>query len=122
MFTATFLKHFPIPMSLGFFNNETVSTVIYSLFNGIYEEIYFLGICLAMEKKYLKWVLPFSMLVRFSFHTYQGMLSAFGIGIVFGLFMFYVYQKIENKNLMPFFLAHALADIFGLGILWLFMR
>lgn len=44
MFTATFLKHFPIPMSLGFFNNETVSTVIYSLFNGIYEEIYFLGI------------------------------------------------------------------------------
>jgi hypothetical protein len=74
---------------------------------GIYEELYFLGICLAVRKEHLKWPVPFSVLIRVSFHTYQGILSALGIGLLFGGF----------RYLLPFFIAHAVGDIFGLGIL-----
>lgn len=108
----------PFPGSIGaFFHLETVSTVIYSIFNGIYEEIYFLGVCFAVQPKALKWVIPFSLLVRISFHTYQGMLSAIGIGLIFGIYMLYTFHKSKSKNLLPFFCAHAMGDIFGLGIL-----
>ncbi len=107
---------FPGPIK-AFFGNETVSCVIYSLFNGVYEELFFLGICLAVEKKHLKWTVPFSLLVRVSFHTYQGMISALGIGLLFGSFVYLIYQRSKDKNLLPFFGAHALGDIFGLGII-----
>lgn len=111
----------PIPEPLGgLLSNTTVSTTIYALFNGMYEEIYFLGICLAVAPRQLKWALPFSLLVRVSFHTYQGMQAAIGIGIVYGLFMYFMYQRSESKNLLPFFVAHAIADVFGLGVLWFF--
>lgn len=96
---------------------EMVSTVIYSLFNGFYEEIYFLGLCLLVEPKHLKWIIPFSLLIRVSFHTYQGLTSAFGIGLVFGIYMLFTYYKTKSKNLLPFFIGHALGDIFGLTII-----
>ncbi len=111
----------PFPGSmLAFFGSETFSTVVYSLFNGAYEEIYFLGICLCVRPGHIKWLVPFSLLVRMSFHTYQGMPAAFGIGVIFGLYMFFIYKSSKSKNLLPFFFAHALGDIFGLGILWFF--
>ena len=98
------------------------SAVIYSIFNGIYEEIYFLGVCFAVQPKTLKWVILFSLLVRISFHTYQGMLSAIGIGLIFGIYMLYTFHKSKSKNLLPFFWAYAMGDIFGLGILVYFMK
>lgn len=101
----------------AFFGNETVASVIYAMLNGVYEELYFLGICLSVKKESLKWVVPFSLLIRVSFHTYQGMVTALGIGLVFGSFMFLLYHRSKDKNLMPFFIAHIIADIFGLGIL-----
>lgn len=101
----------------AFFGNETVASVIYAMLNGVYEELYFLGICLSVKKESLKWVVPFSLLIRVSFHTYQGMVTALGIGLVFGLYMFLLYHRSKDKNLMPFFIAHIIADIFGLGIL-----
>lgn len=110
---------FPSPVS-AFLLNTQVSSVIYALFNGFYEELYFLGICLAVAPRQRKWAVLFSLLVRVSFHTYQGMSSAVGIGIVFGLFMYLMYRRSKTKNLLPFFIAHAIADIFGLGILWMF--
>lgn len=119
--TAGLAEQLPFPEPLAaFFDDQNVSTVIYSLFNGFYEEIYFLGLCLAVSPRQLRWVLPFSLLVRVSFHTYQGMLAALGIGLVFGLYMFLLYRRSKEKNLLPFFLAHALADIFGLSLLWHF--
>ena len=45
------------------------------------------------------------------------MVTALGIGLVFGLYMFLLYHRSKDKNLMPFFIAHIIADIFGLGIL-----
>lgn len=107
---------FPGPIE-GFFGNEMVSTVIYAMLNGVYEELYFLGICLAVEPKCLKWAVPFSLLVRVSFHTYQGMISALGIGILFGGFLYLLYRRSRDKNLLPFFVAHAIGDIIGLGII-----
>lgn len=107
---------FPGPMG-AFFGSETVSSVIYALFNGVYEELYFLGICLAVKKEHLKWAVPFSLLVRVSFHTYQGMLSALGIGLLFGGLIYLLYRRSEDKNLLPFFIAHAIGDVFGMGIL-----
>ena len=108
----------PFPGPIGaFFGGETVSGVIYALLNGVYEELYFLGICLAVRKEHLKWAVPFSLLIRVSFHTYQGMLSALGIGLLFGAFMYLLYRRSKDKNLLPFFIAHAIGDIFGLGIL-----
>ena len=101
----------------AFFGNETVASVIYAMLNGVYEELYFLGICLSVKKESLKWVVPFSLLIRVSFHTYQGMVTALGIGLVFGSFMFLLYHRSKDKHLMPFFIAHIIADIFGLGIL-----
>lgn len=106
---------FPSPMG-AFLGNETVSTVIYALFNGIYEELYFLGICLAVAPKSQKRALLFSLLIRVSFHTYQGMLSAFAIGFLFGGYIYLLYHHSKDKNLVPFFVAHAIADVIGLGI------
>ena len=109
---------FPFPGPIAaFFGNETVSSVIYALLNGVYEELYFLSICLAVRKDHLKWAVPFSLLIRVSFHTYQGMISALGIGLVFGIFMYLLYRRSKDRNLLPFFIAHTIGDIFGLGIL-----
>ncbi len=109
--------YLPFPSPLGnIVHNEMLSTVIYSLFNGFYEEIYFLGFCLAVPKNYLKWVIPFSILIRTSFHTYQGMISAVGVGVIFGVYMLYGYKKSKSGNLLPFFIAHAFGDIYGLSI------
>lgn len=108
----------PFPGPIGaFFVNETVSSVIYALLNGVYEELYFLGICLAVRKEHLKWAVPFSLLIRVSFHTYQGIISALGIGLLFGIFMYLLYRRSKDRNLLPFFIAHAIGDIFGLGVL-----
>ena len=118
MLTTPLTGLLPFPGPIGaFFGSETVSSVIYALLNGVYEEIYFLGICLAVRKEHLKWALPFSLLIRVSFHTYQGMISALGIGLLFGIFMYLMYRRSKDRNLLPFFIAHAIGDIFGLGVL-----
>ena len=118
MLTNPLTALLPFPGPIGaFFGSETVSSVIYALLNGVYEEIYFLGICLAVRKEHLKWALPFSLLIRVSFHTYQGMISALGIGLMFGIFMYLMYRRSKDRNLLPFFIAHAIGDIFGLGVL-----
>lgn len=111
----TTMLPFPRPV-WAFLGNETVSRVIYALFNGVYEELYFLGICFSVKDEYLKWAVLFSLLIRVSFHTYQGMLSALGMGLLFGGLLCLMYRLSKDKNLLPFFIAHAIGDIFGLGI------
>ncbi len=98
-----------------------LSIVLYALLNGVYEELYFLGICLAVPPKNLKWAFLFSLLIRFSFHTYQGLLPAAGISLILGSAYFFLYQKSGRSNLTPFFLSHAIADVFGIGILSYFL-
>jgi len=95
--------------------------IAYGLLNGFYEEFFFLGLLTSVKDKYKWWVLLFSTLVRVSFHTYQGMLWALVIGVVFGLLYYFLY-KYKVKNLLPFFLVHALADMFGSSLIYLLIN
>ena len=95
------------------------SLLIFSFMNGIYEEIFFLGVCTAVPKKQRKGVLIYSLAIRFSFHTYQGIASALGIGFVIGGLYLLFYYKNEDRNLYPYMLSHAFADVFGAGLLYL---
>ncbi len=99
-----------------------VSVILYALLNGFYEEIFFLGMCLAVDKKYTKLAFAISLIIRFSFHTYQGMVPAIGIGFVLGTLYYVIYEKTERKNMYPFFLSHSIADVLGAGILMYIMH
>ncbi|MGG7073423.1 hypothetical protein U5B43_04050 [Campylobacter sp. 9BO] len=91
-------------------------SILSSLVNGSFEELFFIAICLNVRRENLMRVFIFSLIIRISFHTYQGLYSAVGIGLILGLFYFFIYQKLGYKNLYAFFLSHAIADVFGLGL------
>lgn len=96
--------------------NYTPELLITSLFNGFFEEIFFMGLVFTVKPKMLPKAIIFSLFVRFSFHTYHsvaGALTIVTLGISFWLFR----RKIPV--LVPFFLAHAVFDIFGLSVLGL---
>lgn len=94
-----------------------ISLILYSILNGFYEEIFFLGICLSVKPKEKKYYFIYSLLVRYSFHTYQGNISAIAIAFLVGGIYYFLYGKMKVKNLFPFFLAHTITDILGAGIL-----
>ncbi|HFH9837665.1 TPA: CPBP family intramembrane glutamic endopeptidase [Streptococcus suis] len=102
------------------FASLSLSRILFSLMNGFYEEFFFLGLLLSTNKKHRPWVLLFSTIVRTSFHTYQGLPSALVIGVVLGLFYYFLYTR-KNDNLLPFFLGHALADMVGTSFFYLFV-
>ncbi|WP_165664564.1 CPBP family intramembrane glutamic endopeptidase [Metapseudomonas otitidis] len=87
--------------------------LLYSAFNGFYEEFFFLGLCLSVPRRHLALALLLSVCVRIAFHTYLGVLSAFAIGLM-GLLMALAYLR--WRQLWPFCLGHALADVLGLGL------
>ncbi|HEM6346289.1 TPA: CPBP family intramembrane metalloprotease [Streptococcus suis] len=121
----TYLGYFPyydwsISSVIEKFSTLSPSRVLFSLMNGFYEEFFFLGLLLSTNKKYRPWILIFSTIVRISFHTYQGLQSALVIGVVFGLFYYFMYTR-KNDNLLPFFLGHAFADMVGTSFFYLFV-
>ena len=95
----------------------TPMAILYALLNGFYEEFFFLGLLTSVKDKYKWWVLLYSTIIRVSFHTYQGMLWALTIGVGFGILYYFLY-KYKVKNLLPFFLVHALADMFGSSLMY----
>ena len=78
----------------------------YAFLNGFYEEFFFLGLITSVKEENKWYALIFSTLVRISFHTYQGIIWAIAIGVIFGLFYYFMYKNVV-KNLLPFFLMHA---------------
>ena len=102
------------------FIDLTPMAILYALLNGFYEEFFFLGLLTSVRDKYKWWVLLYSTIIRVSFHTYHGMLWALTIGVGFGL-LYYCLYKYKVKNLLPFFLAHALADIYGSSLMYVFI-
>lgn len=90
----------------------TADVVAYSLLNGFYEELYFLGLLFCVPRRYYGWMMVYSLLVRLSFHTYQGLSSALVIGSLGLVFLVYRWRF---SALVPFMLAHAFFDINGLG-------
>ncbi|MDO4761424.1 MAG: CPBP family intramembrane metalloprotease [Corynebacterium sp.] len=106
--------------SVDGFAHVDFSLVVYSLFNGLYEELFFLGICVMVAPRWRMLAFVFSLVVRFSFHTYQGLVPAVFIGVIVGAVYFVVFNRSKDKNLYPFVLSHAFADIFGIGALTFF--
>lgn len=107
--------------SQGYMNvieNMDISLILFSLLNGFYEEIFFLGICFSTKDSQKWFVFLYSLMIRFSFHTYQGIIPALEIGLILGI-LFYILYKRSDRNLYPFMLAHSLADIIGASILYL---
>lgn len=87
--------------------------VAFSLLNGVYEEFFFIALVALTEKKYLPWAIVLSLVVRFAFHTYQGLAAALTIttlGIVF------LVLRYKSDALLPFMWSHSLFDLFGLGL------
>lgn len=110
------------PSLYHIFSNLDFSLILYSFLNGFYEEIFFLGICLSVKPQTIKWAFLYSLIIRTSFHTYQGLNSAFSIGLILGTLFFVLYRKLKPENLLPFFLAHAIADMIGLSVIFYFWQ
>ncbi len=108
---------FPSPISMVLEQFHPVS-VIYACLNGFYEEIFFLGICMSLPERNMKWGVIWAFFVRFIFHIYQGMFSAIGISLIFGGIFWLIYKKSADEDLFPFFVAHTIADIIGLSIFY----
>lgn len=94
--------------------------ILYAVLNGVYEELFFIGICNYVIPKAKNLIFVLSLIIRISFHTYQGLLSAIGIGLFLGITYFWFYNN-KSKNLYPIFLSHTIADILGLSIVRYFI-
>ncbi|WP_165164693.1 type II CAAX prenyl endopeptidase Rce1 family protein [Corynebacterium qintianiae] len=92
------------------------SLLVYSVFNGFFEEFFFLVVCLSLRAKWATAAAAYSILVRISFHTYQGVFNALLIGAVYGTIFYALSRKMPAQRIYPFVLAHALADYFGTGL------
>lgn len=96
----------------------TPELIITSLVNGFFEEIFFIGLVFAVQPRSFPKALILSIVVRFLFHTYQGIAGALTVttlGISFWLF------RRKMNVLVPFFIAHAVFDIWGLSALGFFL-
>lgn len=91
--------------------------IVFSILNGFYEEFFFLVICSRVAKEYKLYVFIFSLMIRFLFHTYQGIDVALGISLILGCVYYMLFNYSKSKNLFPFCLSHSIADIIGLSIL-----
>ena len=96
----------------------TPMAIGYALLNGFYEEFFFLGLLTSVKEKHQWLVLVYSVIIRISTHTYQGLLWALVIGLVYGFFYYFLYKCVV-KNLLLFFIMHALADMFAPSLLYL---
>ncbi|PIE45985.1 MAG: hypothetical protein CSA44_01135 [Gammaproteobacteria bacterium] len=93
----------------------TFSLLLVSLLNGFYEEVFFLGLLCTVSQKLLPASIIIGLIIRFLLHIYQGIFSALiilAMGIIFLVCRKYI------KNLVPFFLAHAFFDFYGLILFW----
>ncbi|STZ08709.1 CAAX amino terminal protease self- immunity [Moraxella caprae] len=102
----------------GIFGQLTLSLVLFSLLNGFFEELLFMGLAFAVKPEHRTLAIATSLFVRFIFHVYQGIPSAIAITMT-GLMFILVRRKVQN--LVPFMLAHAVFDVFGAGILSFFL-
>lgn len=87
--------------NLSTFQNIDLSLILYSMLNGFYEEIFFLGVCLSVKPEKRKYYFIYSLVIRYSFHTYQGNVSALAIGFLVGGIYYLLYTRKNEKKLIP---------------------
>lgn len=109
-----FLKE-NIPL-LDALRDTDLSLGVYSVLNGVYEEFFFLCMITAVKPEFLPIAFAFSLLIRFLFHTYQGVGTAMGMTLILGVGFFVLYTG-GMDNLLIFFVAHALCDFFGMSLI-----
>lgn len=101
------------------FGHVTLWLVLFSMLNGFFEELFFMGLTFATEAKYRIYAIILSVFIRFGFHLYQGITSAVGIALM-GVVFILIRRKVHS--LVPFMLVHALFDVLGSGVLyWIFL-
>lgn len=87
-----------------------VSILLITIVNSIYEEVILIGYLFKrLEKLHFNYIILISLIIRASFHTYQGwdnMPMVFILALVFGAY----YAK--YRKLMPLILAHAIGNSF----------
>lgn len=111
-------EHFPETNVLA--NDAAIdfSLILVSFLNGFYEELFFMGLVFAVPKQTLPKAIAWSLSVRFIFHLYQGFAGALTI-MTLGLTFWFFRRKTDM--LLPFMLAHAVFDLFGLSLMgWWF--
>lgn len=91
--------------------------LVVSALNGFFEELFFIGLIYTVRQNHLRWTLVFGLIVRFAFHTYQGLDSAL---IITTLGIVFIFWRARVSQLMPFMLAHSVFDIFGLSLVGIF--
>ncbi len=92
------------------------SLIAYAVLNGFYEEFFFLVLCLSLPTKSTRLLYLYSVAARTAFHTYQGLFNAALIGAGLGTVFYLAAVRCPGQRIYPFVLAHALGDIFGVGI------
>lgn len=110
-------EHYPVEEARVAATHYTPLIILAAFLNGFYEELFFMGLVFAAAPGIRTRAVVFSLFVRFIFHTYQGLPGAFTVttlGLVFLLF------RRKVSTLVPFMLAHAVFDIFGLSLLGIF--
>lgn len=104
-----------------------ISLLAYSAFNALYEEFFFLVVCMSLPDRFRAQALAYSLGVRATIHTYQGLFNAMMIGVVSGAIFYFASRRLTQRVdidgvwLFPFLIAHALADYLGVGLLGLFL-
>lgn len=91
----------------------TPSLIAFALLNGFFEELFFIGLLFATPKYTWRFLLPLSVVLRFSFHTYQGLWAALSIAT---LGLTFIYFRKKDDELLPFMLTHSIFDVLGLGL------
>jgi uncharacterized protein len=99
----------PMMTEFSYTNVSLASTVIYAMVNGVFEEVFLLGVLVRGLRGYgLSVAIGAPLLVRVLYHLYQGPLGAVWI-LAFGLTFTFVYLR--TKQLWPLAFAHILWDI-----------
>ena len=103
-----------------------ITLLLYSAFNAVYEEFFFLVLCRCVapgHRGHRVGAFAYGLGVRSVIHSYQGLLNAVMIGVVFGSAMHAASRRpisptgARAVRLFPVVVAHALADVFGVSVL-----
>lgn len=92
------------------FHTNIVSIALMVIVNSIYEEVLLIGYFFKrFEKFHPAIIILISLLIRASYHTYQGftnLIMIFLMGLIFGLYY------VKYKKLWPLIIAHGIGNIY----------
>lgn len=91
-------------------NSNVISIILMIIVNSFIEEFLLIGYLFKRFENLNPFLIIFiSLIIRISYHTYQGWQASIGIAIMALIFGFYFYKY---KKLWPLILAHAIGNTF----------